>query len=290
MDVVLKDVDGYFLEPYVYSHFPSFQEPSFLRNTIGLYLILSVGGWLMYFIFAALSYIIIYDKEQEKDPKFLKNQKSIEIKLASASIPLMAILTLPIVLLEVEGYSKLYDRIEDHPGGLPFFLMSIATFLLFTDMGIYWIHRGLHYRWFYQYIHKPHHWWKVPTPFASHAFHPVDGFLQSVSYHIYVFLFPMQKTSYILLFLFVNFWTISIHDGYYKVPGLMRAFVNGAAHHTDHHLFFNYNYGQFFTLWDKIGGSYRAPDTFNSHNGKKSKEGSLPKDDKRKEKKVKKGG
>jgi len=75
MDVVLKDVDGYFLEPYVYSHFPSFQEPSFLRNTIGLYLILSVGGWLMYFIFAALSYIIIYDKEQEKRPQILKEPK-----------------------------------------------------------------------------------------------------------------------------------------------------------------------------------------------------------------------
>lgn len=26
-----------------------------------------------------------------------------------------------------------------------------------------------------------------------------------------------------------------------------------------HHLYFNYNYGQFFTLWDRIGGSYRLP-------------------------------
>lgn len=26
-----------------------------------------------------------------------------------------------------------------------------------------------------------------------------------------------------------------------------------------HHLYFNYNYGQFTTLWDRIGGSYRQP-------------------------------
>jgi lathosterol oxidase len=26
-----------------------------------------------------------------------------------------------------------------------------------------------------------------------------------------------------------------------------------------HHLYFNYNYGQFTTLWDRIGGSYRKP-------------------------------
>lgn len=38
--------------------------------------------------------------------------------------------------------------------------------------------------------------------------------------------------------------------------------VNGSAHHTDHHLFYNFNYGQFFTLWDRIGGSFRYPSAF----------------------------
>ena len=36
--------------------------------------------------------------------------------------------------------------------------------------------------------------------------------------------------------------------------------INGAACHTMHHLYFNYNYGQFTTLWDRLGGSYRKPD------------------------------
>lgn len=26
-----------------------------------------------------------------------------------------------------------------------------------------------------------------------------------------------------------------------------------------HHLYFNYNYGQFTTLWDRLCGSYRQP-------------------------------
>ena len=26
-----------------------------------------------------------------------------------------------------------------------------------------------------------------------------------------------------------------------------------------HHLYFNFNYGQFTTLWDRLGGSYRKP-------------------------------
>jgi sterol desaturase/sphingolipid hydroxylase (fatty acid hydroxylase superfamily) len=46
-------------------------------------------------------------------------------------------------------------------------------------------------------------------------------------------------------------------DGIYIcVPALSPP---GAAHHTDHHLYFSYNYGQFFTIWDRIGGSFRKP-------------------------------
>ncbi len=35
--------------------------------------------------------------------------------------------------------------------------------------------------------------------------------------------------------------------------------INGAACHSVHHLAFNWNYGQYTTLWDRLGGSYRAP-------------------------------
>ena len=64
------------------------------------------------------------------------------------------------------------------------------------------------------------------------------------------------------MFVFVNMWTISIHDGDYRVPGMLQPIINGSAHHTDHHLFYNYNYGQYFTIWDRIGGSFRTPSAF----------------------------
>lgn len=48
-----------------------------------------------------------------------------------------------------------------------------------------------------------------------------------------------------------------IHDGNYMSND---PFVNGTACHTVHHLYFNYNYGQFTTLWDRLGSSYRRPD------------------------------
>lgn len=90
----------------------------------------------------------------------------------------------------------------------------------------------------------------------------MDGFLQSLPYHIYPFIFPLHKVVYLGLYILVNIWTISIHDGDFRVPQILRPFINGSAHHTDHHMFFDYNYGQYFTLWDRIGGSFKNPSSF----------------------------
>ena len=259
MDLVLDACDYFLFTPYVY---PAGLEPNdWRRQALSLYLITTIGGVIMYITMASFSYLFIFDRSLMQHPKFLKNQVRLEIQYTMSVIPFMAIPTILLFLLEVRGYSKLYYEVEGIHGWL-FVLLSAFTFLMFTDCVIYWIHRGLHNPLVYARLHKPHHKWKIPTPFASHAFHPIDGFLQSVPYHIYPFLFPLNKILYIMLFIFVNMWTVSIHDGDYRVPDILKPFINGSAHHTDHHLFYNYNYGQFFTLWDRIGGSFKNPSAF----------------------------
>jgi lathosterol oxidase len=171
------------------------------------------------------------------------------------STPGFAILTVPFVVAELHGYAKLYDTAEEAPFPLYNYL-QFPLFIAFTDFTIYLIHRGLHHPLIYKRFHKPHHKWIVPSPFASHAFHPVDGWVQGVPYHVFPFLFPLQKLAYVGLFLFINVWTVLIHDGEYVANSPI---LNGAACHTMHHLYFNYNYGQFTTIWDRICGSYRKP-------------------------------
>lgn len=216
-----------------------------------------------------------------------QNQISREIKYTMWSIPWMGLPTCFLFLLEVRGYSQLYDAVHDSKYGWWTIAGTVVTFILFTDCLIYWIHRWMHHRLIYKYVHKPHHMWKLPTPFASHAFHPIDGFLQSAPYHIYVFLFPLHKFTYILLYIMVNIWTVSIHDGDFRVPDVLKPIINGSAHHTDHHLFYNYNYGQYLTLWDRIGGSFKNPSAFEGDGPlelveRLEKEGKLKNGDKKK--------
>ena len=96
-------------------------------------------------------------------------------------------------------------------------IMLGYSFLLFTDYGIYWVHRILHHPALYKTFHKPHHKWIIPTPFASHAFHPVDGYLQSCPYHLFIFLFPLHRLLYLGLFVFVNFWSIFVSRRSYSL-------------------------------------------------------------------------
>ena len=242
-------------EPSRWAYASALPRDNLYRQAFSLFLIVWLFGLVVYFICSTLSYVFVFDKTTFKHPKYLKNQIRMEMKQTMVAMPVMSLLTIPAFVGEVRGYAKLYDL----PSEAPFYLynyLQFPLFILFTDFCIYWIHRGLHHPRLYKTLHKPHHKWIMPTPFASHAFHPLDGFAQSVPYHVFPFILPLQKLASVGLFAFINIWTILIHDGEYVADSPI---LNGAACHTMHHLYFNYNYGQFTTLWDRLGGSYRKP-------------------------------
>ncbi|CAL1716814.1 unnamed protein product [Somion occarium] len=227
------------------------------RQIISLSVVTMVGIYLLYFVFATLSYFYIFNHEMMKHPRFLKNQVRQEIMCSVKAFPGMMALTMPWFMGEVRGYSKMYASIDEY--GWPYFFLSIFLYLVFTDYGIYWIHRWEHHPICYRWLHKPHHKWIIPTPFASHAFHPLDGYAQSLPYHVFIFIFPFHRVLYLFLFVIINFWTILIHDSDMITDHPLETIVNGPAHHTLHHMFFTVNYGQYFTWADRMGGSYRQP-------------------------------
>ncbi|KAI0701308.1 hypothetical protein BC835DRAFT_238160 [Cytidiella melzeri] len=228
------------------------------RQLLSLLVLTLIGIHVLYFVFAGLSYKYIFNHDMMKHPKFLKNQVQLEIQTSLRGFPVMTLYTLPWFLGEVRGCSRLYTDVDEY--GWTYLVFSIAFFLVFTDYLIYWIHRWEHHPLCYKWLHKPHHKWLIPTPFASHAFHPLDGYLQSVPYHLFIFLFPLHQKLYLVLFVCVNFWSIFIHDSDMVTGSVFETVINGPAHHTLHHLYFTVNYGQYFTLSDRMNGSYRQPE------------------------------
>jgi lathosterol oxidase len=217
-------------------------------------------GFLFYALVAGASYHYFFRRHRERyvpdyqpKPRWLKRACT----LSAWNILGNTLLILPVQVLIVTGHSRLYTDVAER--GVPYLLLSALGALLFAETAIYWLHRMLHLRPLFRLLHAPHHRFREPNPLIAYAFHPVDSFTQSLPYHIYVFLVPTCFWVYFPLFIFSSFWTVLIHDRVRWVPGWLLPLVNYGGCHITHHWFGHSNYGNYFTLWDRLCGTYLSP-------------------------------
>jgi len=231
-------------------------EMGLLRRALITWMFTYLGSALMYLVVASIDYYVIFVWFQKRFvPDYKPNYPEMrrEIRVSLLSLIVMTLFTTPLEVLFQLGYGKLYHDASQY--GWLYFAVSPVLFLVFSDSLIYWIHRGLHHRSIYKYIHKLHHSFVHVTPYAAFAFHPIDGFLQGVPYQLFVLFFPLHSTLHLVTLAAVGLWTINIHD---RVT-LHIPLVNGAAHHNIHHTTFKSNYGQYLVCWDAMFGTHRHP-------------------------------
>ena len=101
--------------------------------------------------------------------------------LAQSSLLLYAMLPILSEFLIESRYTRCYFYLDEVGGFLPY-LVYLILYITIVEIGIYWIHRTLHTNKFlYKHIHALHHKYnraQTLTPWASIAFHPLDGILQ----------------------------------------------------------------------------------------------------------------
>lgn len=246
---------------------PITETNSFVALVVSTYLVLVIGACIMYLVLAGGSFLFFFCWRSHFFPVSLRNtdtnalsrQIKNEVCLSLKAIPVIGLFTAPLSLAAHLGYSRLYHDISDF--GVLYLIFSVFLFLLVTDTMIYWIHRILHIPVFYVHLHKSHHRYQYTTPFSAYAFHPVDAVLQTLPYYLFIFMFPFHENLFWTVFLAINFWTISIHD---QVDFCGGGLLNSTGHHTLHHSQFNFNYGQYFTIWDRLCSTYKAAEKTHS--------------------------
>jgi len=255
MEVPVHLINEYLLNPLLPE---SYHAPNFWpAQMFSCWLEACIGGLIFYFAFASLSYYFFFRWNRDNYypttlPEDLTEQIKVEIGIAIRSLPRMAVLFAPFTYGVTRGWSKMYYSVDEY--GWLYLGSSVFMFLFLTDGMIYYIHRGLHHPSIYNAIHKLHHTYRYTTPFSSHAFHWVDGWAQGVPYYIVVYIFPLHSILWILMFIFVNFWTIFIHD---QVDFAANSkVIMSTGHHTIHHTHFKFNFGQYFTFWDRINNTH----------------------------------
>ncbi|MFW5877222.1 MAG: sterol desaturase family protein [Myxococcota bacterium] len=229
----------------------------FPEGLFGRFLFLTVSGFLFYWLLALGSYLLFFRLGKHRfNPDYaadlrtnLNAMKWSFFSLAGGALPVAAI-----HLLIDRGYGKIYTDVDEHGWG--YLIFSVLLLVALSETLVYWAHRFLHWGKAWDKLHKYHHQFDRPTPWAGVAFHPADSFLQGLPHHLAAFLFPLHTDVYVVSVALLTVWAVSIHD---RVSIVRWGVINYAGHHTMHHYYDDYNFGQYFTFWDRLMGTYRSP-------------------------------
>lgn len=153
-----------------------------------------------------------------------------------------------------------------HEPGFPWWLapLEFVGVLLLQDTLFYGLHRLMHHRLCYRWLHQGHHHSRHPTGWTAFAFDAGEGLLQAGFLVGVVFLIPLQSATLLALLLTMSAWAVVNHldpalqDGVPvsapqdHQPG---RWLIGPTHHGLHHLRPGHNFGLYFTFWDRFCGT-----------------------------------
>lgn len=158
------------------------------------------------------------------------------------------------------GHSALYFNWSDYPWWMPIFGFVLAIIL--HDTYFYWTHRLAHWAPIYPWVHAGHHKSLAPTPWAILSFQPLETILQFGIFAIFIFFVPMHPITFLAYLFYDSLVNAGGHCGHEFAPPWQKThplmkYTNVVTHHDLHHSKFNYNYSQYFNIWDRLCGTFK---------------------------------
>jgi len=149
--------------------------------------------------------------------------------------------------------------------GWPWLFVSAAIYLIVQDTYYYWLHRLMHVKALFRFVHAGHHRSRQPTAFASFSFDALEAALNAWVMPALVFLVPIHPAVILALLTLMTVLAVLNHSGWEVLPDwLVRGPVGGwlisATHHSAHHTRYTCNYGLYFRVWDRLMGTDAMPD------------------------------
>lgn len=134
--------------------------------------------------------------------------------------------------------------------------LNFILLVVIQDAFFYWSHRLLHHPRLFRLIHLRHHLSRNPTAFAAIAFSIPEAIVQSLFLVLFMLVIPVDIYALGLWLVFYVFRSAVGHCGCELFPN---AFIKNrflelsttTTHHDQHHLSGRYNYGLYFTWWDR---------------------------------------
>jgi len=220
-----------------------------------------------FFLIAGIAYFVFYVwkknkfshlKIQDKTPS--PNQIKKEIFYSILTLLFYSVTSGLVLYWYKIGITKIYFDINEY--GIVYLIASIFIMILFHDTYFYWTHKLMHsYKWLYRF-HKIHHSSHNPTPWAAFSFHPAEAFISLGIIPLIIFVIPTHPLALILFLIIMTIYNVIIHLGY-EIFSKKSIFHNIAKwknttrdHDLHHEIGGRFNYGLYFSIWDRLMGTY----------------------------------
>lgn len=238
------------------SELPDLSQPLPFLLATGLIFLVVLGR---YFLIAGIFYLVFYSPKKWQHKKintraYTKSQFKKEVAWSTITAIIFSVAGAGAALLWQQGWIKVYTNVTDH--SLWWLPASFVIFVLLHETYYYWLHRWMHHPKIFGIVHKVHHDSNITSPWTAFSFHPLEGLLQAVFLPLLLLFMPMHlyvlilQLSFMTLSSVVNHLDIELYPKKFSEHFIGKWLI-GATHHSLHHKQFKYNFGLYFTFWDK---------------------------------------
>ncbi|GAB2581538.1 sterol desaturase family protein [Spirosoma areae] len=222
----------------------------FFIAIFGRYVLFSLTFWWLFNV--SMKEQFAHRAVQTRPRKAGQDRREIGWSVLTSLI--FTVLGLAVMLAFQNGYTLIYTDLRAYP--LLWYPGSILLVLFIHETYYYWLHRWMHRPGVYRWVHKTHHDSITTSPWTAFSFHPTESTLQAILIPVVVFVLPLHSTAVGILLIImtlssaINHLNTEIYPRNFDRHWLGRWLI-GATHHSLHHTQFRFNYGLYFTFWDK---------------------------------------
>jgi sterol desaturase/sphingolipid hydroxylase (fatty acid hydroxylase superfamily) len=144
--------------------------------------------------------------------------------------------------------------------GWGYFAFNLSALIVLHDAWFYWTHRLIHDPRLFRRFHRTHHKSHNPSPWAAYSFDVGEAFINALYLPIALSFLPSSGVAVFSFLIHMILRNAIGHCGYELFPSWRNGrpvfdWLTTVTHHDLHHTQAGWNYGLYFTWWDRLLGT-----------------------------------
>ncbi len=144
--------------------------------------------------------------------------------------------------------------------GWLYFGFTLVALIVLHDAWFYWTHRLIHHPKLFRRVHRTHHKSNNPSPWTAYSFDISEAAINAAYLPIVLLFMPTSIFAVILFLMHMIIRNAVGHCGYELMPSWRNGrpvfdWMTTVTHHDLHHAQAGWNYGLYFTWWDRLMGT-----------------------------------